>query len=88
MGKKFISLVFILIIGFWLLDSFYLMQERKYRQLYKNIIEKDEEEIDFSLDTSKATRTNFLLSKCIVLNCARSNIKGVLKPFNTFLTTR
>ena len=67
--KRFISLAFISIIGFWLLDSFYLMQERKYKQLYKNIIEKDEEEIDFSLDTSKATGTTDEMKRLCFCRC-------------------
>ena len=51
--KRFILLAFIPIVGFWVLDSFYLQQERKYKQLYKNVAAKDENQIDFNLDTSK-----------------------------------
>lgn len=36
---------------FWLLDGFYLSQERKYRKLYDNIRLKDEREIDFNMST-------------------------------------
>lgn len=74
--KRFISLAFISIIGFWLLDSFYLMQERKYKQLYKNIIEKDEEEIDFSLDTSKATGTTDEMKRLCFCRCLFSITEG------------
>lgn len=56
--KRFILLAFIPILGFWILDSFYLQQERKYKQLYKNVTEMDESKIDFNLDASKATGTN------------------------------
>lgn len=52
---KFMLLAFIPVLGFWVLDAFYLQQERRYRQLYKNVTEKSEDEIDFSLDSSKAT---------------------------------
>lgn len=50
--KRFILLAFIPIVGFWVLDSFYLQQERKYKQLYKNVAAKDENQIDFNLDTN------------------------------------
>ena len=36
--KRFILLAFIPIIGFWILDSFYLQQERKYKLLYKKML--------------------------------------------------
>lgn len=38
-------------VAFWLLDSFYLQVERKYRKLYEIIAKKDENEIDFNMDT-------------------------------------
>ena len=55
--KRFIIFAFVPILGFWVLDSFYLQQERKYKLLYKNIIAKDEADIDFNMDTSIATGT-------------------------------
>jgi hypothetical protein len=40
---------------FWLLDGYYLSQERKYRDLYNVIRQKNETEIDFDMN---ATITN------------------------------
>lgn len=40
---------------FWLLDGYYLSQERKYRDLYDIIRQKKEDEIDFDMN---ATITN------------------------------
>jgi hypothetical protein len=40
---------------FWLLDGYYLSQERKYRDLYNLIRQKNENEIDFNMN---ATVTN------------------------------
>lgn len=40
---------------FWLLDGYYLSQERKYRDLYNIIRQKQEDEIDFDMN---ATITN------------------------------
>lgn len=55
--KRFIVLAFIPIIVFWFLDSYYLQQERKYKSLYREVSEKDENEIDFNLNTSKVDFT-------------------------------
>lgn len=49
--KRFMFLAFVPIIGFWLLDAFYLQQERKYAALYRSICERKEEDIDFNLNT-------------------------------------
>lgn len=48
--KRFILLVFIPIIAFWGLDSYYLQLERKYQIFYSNIIKKQASEIDFNMD--------------------------------------
>jgi hypothetical protein len=37
---------------FWLLDAYYLRQERLFRALYDSVRSKPENQIDFSLDTS------------------------------------
>lgn len=36
---------------FWLLDAYFLSQERKFRALYDHVRMLDEEHIDFSMDT-------------------------------------
>lgn len=52
-NENFVLLGFVPIIGFWFLDSFYLLQERRYKALYKNVTKKEEEDkIDFNLDTN------------------------------------
>ena len=56
--KKFMLFAFIPIIGFCLLDAFYLQQERRYRLLYKNVVDKNEDDIDFNLDTSQVIGTD------------------------------
>ena len=50
-GKNFHKAVIVTIIPlitFWLLDSYYLMLERKFRCLYDKVRIKKEEEIDFN----------------------------------------
>ena len=50
--KRFILVAYYPIIMFWILDSYFLWQERLYRALYNKVIEKSEEKIDFSMDTT------------------------------------
>lgn len=38
--------------AFWVLDSYYLLQEKLFRRLYDEIRLKNDTEIDFSFDTS------------------------------------
>ena len=51
--KMYFLFVYIPIIVFWWLDSYYLLQERLYRELYKKICSTKETDIDFSLSASK-----------------------------------
>lgn len=44
-------LVFILV--FWILDGYFLSQERLFRDLYNYVRKLEEEKIDFSMDTSE-----------------------------------
>lgn len=39
------------IVLFWLLDTYYLWQERLFRSLYNKVIKLNEKKIDFSMDT-------------------------------------
>ncbi|NBJ91379.1 hypothetical protein [Parablautia muri] len=57
--KRFILIAGLPTITFWLLDSFYLYIESKYRILYKIVSKRKESEIDFSMDIN-----NIALSKC------------------------
>ncbi|MGM0532745.1 MAG: hypothetical protein ACQER7_15460 [Bacteroidota bacterium] len=44
---------FLPVIVFWILDGFFLYQERLFRALYDEVREKNEEDIDFSMDTKR-----------------------------------
>jgi hypothetical protein len=41
------------VIIFWILDGFFLYQERLFRALYDEVRAKSEEEIDFSMNTKR-----------------------------------
>ena len=48
---------------FWVLDGYFLAQERRFRALYDHVRKLDESEIDFSMDTQKFShewRTSWL----------------------------
>lgn len=49
---RFILIAYVPTIAFWLLDAFYLRQERLFRDLYSAVAGKPEDKIDFSMDTS------------------------------------
>ena len=76
--RKFILIAFIPIIVFWLLDTYYLRLERKYRILYKTVTEKRDDEIDFSMDLSQIQKMSISDSKKICpLNCFLSTTELV-----------
>lgn len=41
---------------FWLLDGYYLRQEKLFRSLYASVRKEAEDEVDFSMDTSPYDR--------------------------------
>lgn len=48
-----IYFLIVLTFVFWVLDGYFLSQERLYRDLYNHVRKLKEEEIDFSMDTSE-----------------------------------
>ena len=68
--KRFIILSFIPILGFWMLDSFYVQQERKYKYLYKNATKITcDDKVNFNLDTSNLELTVDEKKRLKPLNC-------------------
>jgi hypothetical protein len=49
-NSRYLSLITTLI--FWLLDAFYLSQERQYRSLYNAVRQKDENDINFDMNAT------------------------------------
>jgi len=52
--EKYLMIALFTTIMFWILDGFFLSQERKFRALYNNIRTIKEEKIDFSMNTNQA----------------------------------
>jgi len=48
----FIYLAYFPALAFWILDAYFLWQERLFRALYDHVRKMKEEELDFSMDTS------------------------------------
>lgn len=48
-NEKFIMLAYFPVIIFWILDSYYLSQEKYFRDVYDEVRKKDEDHIDFSM---------------------------------------
>lgn len=48
----FIFVAFFPVLMFWILDAYFLRQERLFRKLYEKIRNTDENAIDFSMDTT------------------------------------
>lgn len=68
--KLYFLVAYIPVIVFWILDAYYLLQERLYRSLYDKVCHTDENNIDFSL---KTTYDEFNSSKNTFLSCFFSN---------------
>ncbi len=57
MDSKYTVICLFIIFIFWILDSYYLYQERLFIKHYNSIIKRDEADIDFSMDiTSHKTK--------------------------------
>lgn len=71
--KTYFLIAYVPIIVFWALDAYYLLQERLFRALYNWVINLEEDEINFSMDTSlkefHGERNNYfdcLMSKTVL----------------------
>jgi len=51
-NKRFLLVGYFPILMFWVLDGYFLWQERLFRKLYDGVRGKEEDKIDFSMNTS------------------------------------
>lgn len=56
--NNYVWITYISTLAFWVLDGYYLSLERQYRDLYDEIREKTEDEIDFDLNAKKYDRAS------------------------------
>ncbi len=52
-NPKYIFIAYFPVITFWILDGYFLSQERLFRDLYDDVRKFQEKDIDFSMDTKK-----------------------------------
>ncbi|MGB8409274.1 MAG: hypothetical protein WCE58_05125 [Gallionella sp.] len=57
-NRFFIYLAYFPAIAFWVLDGYFLWQERLFRALYDEVRVLNENDIEFSMDTSKLKAVN------------------------------
>jgi len=55
-SARYIIIACFLVMTFWILDGYFLSRERLFRDLYDEIRQRNEKEIDFSMDTKKHER--------------------------------
>lgn len=51
-NKKYVVVAYFPVVVFWILDAYFLSQERRFRNLYDGVRAKKEDEIDFSMDST------------------------------------
>jgi hypothetical protein len=49
---RYAIIAYVPVIVFWLLDGFFISQEKQYRELYRDVSSKDETQIDFNMNAS------------------------------------
>ena len=65
MNQVYLSIAYFLIFIFWVLDGYFLSQERLFRALYNHVRKLPEKDIDFSMNTNefkKDTKNTWLNS--------------------------
>ncbi len=62
---NFAYLAFVPAIAFWILDGYFLYQERLFRKLFDSVRNLDEVNIDFSMDTSRFENQSLSLLKAM-----------------------
>jgi hypothetical protein len=70
-NMNYVLVSYIAIPVFWILDGFYISQERQYRDLYADVAKKTQNEIDFSLDATEYNKgknnwVSGILSKTLI----------------------
>jgi hypothetical protein len=84
-NSRFAWIALMPVVLFWVLDSYYLRQERLFRALYDDVRMKNQNQIDFSMDTSPFTggvdtlgRTMASLSEALFYGSLLVVIGGVI----------
>lgn len=66
-SRAYIFIAYFPVVIFWILDGYFLSEERLYRDLYNHVRKLDEKKIDFSMDTTgykEKAKNNWANSLC------------------------
>ena len=55
-NERYLLITYIATVVFWILDAYYLSQERQYRRLYEDVSRTQPNEIDFNMNASQYRR--------------------------------
>lgn len=55
---KYILIAYFPVVSFWILDGYFLSQERLFRRLYDKVRKFNEKDINFSMDTKESEKND------------------------------
>jgi hypothetical protein len=50
--KEYVIVAYLPVVMFWVIDAYFLSQERLFRDLYDDVRRKDADQVDFSMNTA------------------------------------
>ena len=62
---KYVIIAYFPVVVFWLLDGYYLWQERLFRALYNEVRQREERTIDFSMHTHHLVSGRNTWTRCV-----------------------
>ena len=65
-NQNYVVLTYLAIPLFWYMNGYFLLQERRYRELYNYVRQKNEINIDFSMDAKGYNTGNNTILSCLV----------------------
>ena len=64
--KGYFLIAYLPVITFWILDSYYLKQEKLFRALYDKVRNTEEEKIDFNMSTKEVESDEINIKRCFI----------------------
>lgn len=62
---NYVLISYVVIPAFWVLDGFFLSMERQYRDLYKRVALRTNEQVDFDMNASSFNVGRNIWSRCV-----------------------
>lgn len=77
-NSQFVFISYIAVFMFWILDGYYLSQERRFRKLYDHVRENLEMDSDYSMDTKKLDNDDYIMWSTSLLSKTFIIFHGIL----------